>query len=78
MRYELAMTDGAVMRGKCNIISCLLQMQILEQLHSNHLGTEKTHMLTRESVYWISMNTDIEQTMKQCSTYPEYHYTQLC
>ena len=30
----------------------------------------------RQSVYWIKMNADIEQTVKQCSTYLENQWSQ--
>ena len=60
IRHELAMIDGIVMIDKHIIIPYVLQKQILGQLHSNHMGIEKTCMLTTESVYWINMNTDIE------------------
>ena len=76
MRNELTMIHGSAMKSRYRIIPYLLQRQILEQLHSIHMGIEKTH-LTRESVYWINMNTTIEQTAKQCSTCLEYQWTQL-
>ena len=42
IRHKLTMIDGTVMKGKCIILPCLLQKQILEQLHSNHMVIEKT------------------------------------
>ena len=39
-------------------------MQILDQLHSNHMGIGKMWLLIRDSVYWINMNTDIEHKFK--------------
>ena len=50
IRYELAMINGTVMKGKCIILPCLLQKQIMEQLHSNHVGIEEICLLER-SVY---------------------------
>ena len=41
------------------------------------MGIEKTYLLVRESVYWVSMNANIEQTMQHCSTGLEYQSTQL-
>ena len=35
LRHELTMIDGIVMKGMCITIPCILQKQILEQLHSN-------------------------------------------
>ena len=72
IRHELTMITGIVMTGKSIIIPCLLQKQITEQLHSTHMGTANTQPIMRESVYWINMNTDIQQTVKQCSKCLKY------
>ena len=77
IRHELAMIDCVEIKGKSIIIPCLLQKQTLKQLHSNHMGTEKRWLLARESVYWINMNANIGQTVKQCSTCLKYQHTQL-
>ena len=58
------MINEIVIKSQHIIIPYLLQRQILDQLHSNHMIIEKTHLLTRESVYWINMNPNIEQTAK--------------
>ena len=42
--HELAMIDGIVMKGKRIIIPFLLQRQILNQLHNNHMGIEKMRL----------------------------------
>ena len=41
--------DGIIMKGRHNIIPEKLQKQALEQLHSNHMGTEK-RLLGCESI----------------------------
>ena len=40
-RDELAVTDGIIIKGKHIIVPCRLRKQVLEQLHTNHMGTEK-------------------------------------
>ena len=50
----------------------ILQNQIVQQLHSNHMGIEKKRLPVRKSVYWPNMNTDIERTVKQYATFLEY------
>ena len=60
IRYELAMKDGIEMKCKCVIISCFLQKQILQQLHSNDMGIKKIYMDARGAMYWINMNADFE------------------
>ena len=63
-RDDLAVIDGVVMKGRCIIIPAELKQQVLNQLHLNHMGIEKTKLLTCESVYWVNINTDIEKHTK--------------
>ena len=37
---------------------------MMDQLHSNHMGTEKMRLLACESTYWIGTNVDIETHIK--------------
>ena len=65
IRHELAMIDGISMKGKgIIIITFLLQRQILEQLHSYHMGFKKMSHLVRETVYLMKMNADIKKHHK--------------
>ena len=64
-------------KGKRRIIPFLLHKQILQQLHSNYMGTESWGSLRCELVCWIIMNTDIKNTMKQCATCTKYQQTEL-
>ena len=70
------MIDGITMKGKRIIIPFLLQKQILQQLHSSHMCIENMRLLAHELLYWVDMNTDIENTMKQCATCIKYQQTQ--
>ena len=56
------MTDGIAMKGKRIIIPCLLQEQMLQQLNNSNMGIEKMWLLANESVSWVNMNVDIENT----------------
>ena len=76
IKHKLTLIDGIAMESKHIIIPYPLQKQIFEQLHSNPMSIEYTCLLARESAYWIKLNADIEQTVKQCSTCPEYQCTQ--
>ena len=75
-RDQLAVIDGAVMQGRCIIILTSLKQQVLDQLHTNHMGIEKTKLLTHESVYWVDINADIEKHIKNCATCLEFQQTQ--
>ena len=70
------MIYGLAMKGKRIIIPSQLQKQILSQLHSNHMGIEKIRLLACKAVYWVNVNTDLENTMKHCSTCLKYQNMQ--
>ena len=61
-RDELAVIDGIILRGKCIIMLNSLREWELNQLHTNHMGIEKTKLLAHECVYWPSINAYIENT----------------
>ena len=53
-----------MLKGRHIVIPTTLKQQVLDQLHTNHMGIEKTKLLTHESVYWPSINADIEKYIK--------------
>ena len=61
---DLAVMDGIVMKGRCIIVPEVLKHQALDQLHVNHMGIKKTKLLACESIYWVNINNDIENYMK--------------
>ena len=76
-RDKLAVIDGVILKGKCIIISNSLKEQVLSQLHTNHMGIEKTKLLAQECVYWPSINADIKKYIKQCPTCLQFKQMQL-
>ena len=75
-RDELAVIDGIILKDRCIIIPNSLRQQVLDQLHTNHMGIEKTKLLAHKCVYWYSINADIEKYIKQCATYLEFQQMQ--
>ena len=67
-RDVMAVIDGIIMKGRHVIITEVLKAQALNQLHINHIGIEKTKFLACESVYWVNINDDIENFIKNCTT----------
>ena len=61
---DLAVIDCVVMKDRCIIIHEGLKQQALDQLHVNHMGIEKTKLLTCESAYWVNISNDIENHVK--------------
>ena len=75
-RDELTVNDGIVLTGRCIIIPNSLRQQVLNQLHINHMGIEKTKLLVCKCVYWHSINADIEKYIRQCATCLEFQQIQ--
>ena len=67
-RDELGLADGAIFKGRQVVIPPTMRSRILTQLHIGHMGIGGTRRLSRETVYWPNINSDIEQMIKQCAT----------
>ena len=65
------MEAGVLFKGRQILVPPSMQKDILKQLHSGHQGFEKTRRLARESVYWVKINSDIENTCKSCESCQE-------
>ena len=65
-----------MLKGRCIIIPNSLRQQVLNQLHTNHMGIEKTKLLAHQCVYWYSINADIKKYIKQCATCLEFQQMQ--
>ena len=66
-RDEVAVADGLVTKGDCVIIPKTLRRDILEKLHAEHQGIEKTRLRARTCVYWSGIKGDIEEMINTCS-----------
>ncbi|CAE1165607.1 unnamed protein product [Acanthosepion pharaonis] len=52
LRDQLSIDDGLILKGQQIVIPQTLQEDILKQLHTAHLGQEKTKLLAKDTVYW--------------------------
>ncbi|CAB4025295.1 Retrovirus-related Pol poly from transposon 297 [Paramuricea clavata] len=64
---ELTVANGLILKGTRIIIPKSLQPEVLEQLHYAHEGAEKCKLRAKGSVFWASINADIENMVKGCS-----------
>ena len=48
--------------------------EILDQLHEGHFGIDRTKLHARDSVYWLSINKDIECLVKTCDLCQEHSH----
>ena len=64
LQDDMAVIDQVILKGRHTVILESLQRQVLEQLHVNHMGIEKTKLLVCQSIYWTGMNNDTENHIK--------------
>ena len=57
---DIAVIDGAMLKGRHKVIPQSLQRQALEQHHVNHMEIDKTKLLAHETTYWPGMYNDFE------------------
>ncbi|XP_059062766.1 uncharacterized protein K02A2.6-like [Achroia grisella] len=67
-RNEIYCENNCLMWGYRIIIPMSLRPQILQQLHSSHMGIVKTKSWARSYVWWPNIDADIEQLCRSCST----------
>ena len=73
---DLAVIDGLIMKGRNIIIPQDLKQQVLDQLHLKHMGIKKTKLFMCESVYWVNINNNIDNHIKNCNICLEFQQTQ--
>jgi transposase InsO family protein len=76
LQDELVIQDGVVMKGQRVVVPKRLRTEYLKQLHSSHNGAEATKRRAREAVFWLSMNSDIENYVSICAVCNAHKYHQ--
>ena len=70
-RHELSSHDGLVLKGCRILIPKASRRSTLEALHDAHQGIERTKRRARQTVWWPGLNSDIINTVGNCSTCQE-------
>ena len=65
-----------VLKGQQLVNPRMQQPEILRQLYTAHLGTEKTKLLARDTVYWLNINKDIDRLVQTCNVCQEHQPSQ--
>ena len=65
---EFTIEEGCLLRGTRVVIPTRYQGQVLAELHMNHPGMVRMKSLARLHVWWSTLDQDIEQTVRDCSS----------
>ncbi|KAG1696931.1 hypothetical protein GQR58_006123 [Nymphon striatum] len=66
-RDELSVLDGLILEGQKIVIPSQMRPNILETLHSGHMGVEKTLARARDVVFWPGITASINNMILGCS-----------
>jgi hypothetical protein len=69
---ELECIEDILYRGNRVIVPKCMRRQMLEKIHSAHMGADSCIRRARQSVYWPNMTSDIRDYVGRCSTCSQY------
>ena len=64
---EISVQDGLLMRGSRIVISASLRLEMLDRIHTGHLGITKCRERAKQSVWWHGLSRPLEELAKNCS-----------
>ncbi|VDH90162.1 Hypothetical predicted protein [Mytilus galloprovincialis] len=67
-RDEITVQDGILFRGERAIIPRTLRMDMMQRIHSSHIGIGGSLRRAKECLYWPGMHSDITQYIQSCET----------
>lgn len=70
-RDEISEIDGIMFKGEKIIIPRKLRENMIERIHSSHMGVEKSKNRARDLIFWPGMGKAIEAAVEACSVCQE-------
>ena len=74
-RDELSVTNDLILKGEKIVVPNSLRQEILETLHTGHMGIEKCLKRARAAIFWPKLATDVSKYISNCSVCLKYHYS---
>ena len=65
-RDELSVQHGVIYRGERVIVPLTLRKDMIQRLHSSHLGIEGCLRRARVCLYWPGMNAQVKEYIQSC------------
>jgi hypothetical protein len=76
IRDELTVQDGILFRGEQAIIPKTLRSDMMQRIHSSHIGIGGCLRRANECLYWPGIHSDITQYIQNCETCQMYENKQ--
>ena len=65
-RDQLSAINGIILKGEKILVPTSLRSEMIQKIHSSHLGIEKTKQRAREIIYWPGVATQIHNAVAAC------------
>uniref|UniRef100_A0A8C6K5V8 Gypsy retrotransposon integrase-like protein 1 n=1 Tax=Nothobranchius furzeri TaxID=105023 RepID=A0A8C6K5V8_NOTFU len=65
-RHEIAEAGGIMLKGEKIIIPHSLRAEMIDRIHTGHMGTEKSKNRARDILFWPGMGKQIEASVTNC------------
>ena len=75
-REEITIQDGILYKGLRMIIPSSMRNEMLNKIHSSHLGTEACIRKAKDSLFWPFMRNDIKTVVENCGVCAELNNNQ--
>ena len=66
-RDEITFVEEMLFKGQKLIVPKSLRKEMLAIIHESHLGINKCKSRARDSLFWIGMVSEVEQTVRNCT-----------
>ncbi|CAI5671962.1 unnamed protein product [Oreochromis niloticus] len=66
-RDEISHFHGIIFKGDKIIVPTALRNNMLERIHTGHMGIERSKQRARDALFWPGMGKDIATTVENCS-----------
>ena len=67
VKYEVSEENGIILRGNRFVMPKSLQIKAIQIAHEKNLGVEKCKSLLRMNVHWLSMNSMVSGSIRDCT-----------
>ncbi|XP_057302771.1 uncharacterized protein K02A2.6-like [Hydractinia symbiolongicarpus] len=71
-RDELSINNGFIYKGHCTMIPNGLRNEMLQKIHTNHMGAASNTRMAKEVLFWPNMARDITNMCHDCSDCAKY------
>ena len=71
-RDELSISEEIILKGVRIVIPTSLRPEMLNRIHTGHMGIERSKQRARDVMFWPGMGEDIAKKISSCTTCLEY------